>query len=148
MMRRCTKCNNNFPLSEYYYCSRDGYFTRCKRCMSEIRKLQYKKNKGKERKSNKNWIANNKERWKELSRKCSLKRKYNMTPQKYGELWLSQKGKCKICYERKPLNIDHCHKSNKVRGLLCKNCNFGIGSLKDDIGILTSAIQYLKRSLK
>lgn len=41
-------------------------------------------------------------------------------------------------------SIDHCHKTGKVRGLLCKTCNTGIGHLKDDPNILRSAINYLE----
>jgi len=45
--------------------------------------------------------------------------------------------------KRTCINIDHDHKTKKVRGLLCMNCNFGIGSLKDDILILINAVDYL-----
>ena len=41
------------------------------------------------------------------------------------------------------LSIDHCHKTGKVRGLLCKHCNHGLGKFKDDVNLLKIAIDYL-----
>lgn len=69
--------------------------------------------------------------------------KYNLTLQKYQEMNLSQKGKCLICGLEKFLVVDHCHKSNKVRGLLCDSCNRGLGFFHDSIENLKSAIKYL-----
>jgi hypothetical protein len=43
----------------------------------------------------------------------------------------------------KELAIDHCHKTGKIRGLLCKNCNQGLGQFKDNIDLLLSAAKYL-----
>ena len=40
-------------------------------------------------------------------------------------------------------NIDHCHDTGVVRGLLCNQCNQGIGYLQDDITLLEEAIKYL-----
>lgn len=45
------------------------------------------------------------------------------------------------------INVVHCHKTGKVRGLLCFNCNTGIGKLKDDIELLKRAVEYLERNL-
>jgi hypothetical protein len=60
---------------------------------------------------------------------------------------LSQDNKCNICknkfVDKKKIHIDHDHESKKVRGLLCINCNIGIGMLKDSQEILQSAINYL-----
>jgi hypothetical protein len=59
-----------------------------------------------------------------------------------------QDGKCAICWcksqgERRRFAVDHCHNSGKVRGLLCDNCNKGIGNLKHSPEILARAITYL-----
>ena len=55
-----------------------------------------------------------------------------------------QKGKCAICNQEmeKPY-VDHCHNTKKIRGLLCVNCNFGLGSFKDNPKLLMKAIKYL-----
>ena len=56
---------------------------------------------------------------------------------------------CQICgVADKPLDLDHCHKTNKVRGMLCRLCNRGLGHFHDDIGKISKAIEYLKRDIE
>lgn len=78
--------------------------------------------------------------------------KYGLTIDSANDLLESQGGKCKICSleisfsSEKCKNkacIDHCHKTGKIRGLLCNNCNSGIGYLQDSPEILEIAINYL-----
>jgi hypothetical protein len=79
-------------------------------------------------------------------------RKFGITPERYSELLKSQNGTCAICKQPetatrmgkvKALAVDHCHQSGAVRGLLCADCNMGIGKLKEDPLVFQSAIQYL-----
>lgn len=67
---------------------------------------------------------------------------YGLNNLNYMKLLTYKKG-CWICGCDRDLVIDHCHKSSKVRGLLCNICNKGIGCLKDNIKILNNAKQYL-----
>lgn len=54
---------------------------------------------------------------------------------------------CEICDKTiKQFHVDHCHKTGKFRGILCSNCNSGIGMLKDDVNVLRKAIDYLLRN--
>ena len=56
---------------------------------------------------------------------------------------------CQICGNidyRRMLNIDHCHKTGKVRGLLCDSCNKALGLFKDNVESLNKAIEYLKNN--
>jgi DNA-directed RNA polymerase subunit RPC12/RpoP len=86
-------------------------------------------------------------------RKCHLKRRYNITPQEYETKLVSQDYKCAICGKDAadnkrggkldPLHIDHCHKSGKLRDLLCHQCNSGLGQFKDNINLIQKAVQYL-----
>jgi hypothetical protein len=60
----------------------------------------------------------------------------------------SQNNSCAICggdAGQRSFSVDHDHISGKVRGLLCRGCNVGIGNLKDDIEILEKAIEYIKK---
>ncbi len=71
--------------------------------------------------------------------------KYRLTPEGYKALWEEQEGKCAICRGELPLNVDHCHVTLKVRGLLCHNCNVGLGNFFDSVELLQAAINYLHR---
>jgi len=90
----------------------------------------------------------------DVMRKIDLKKNFGITPEDYENMLTSQNGVCAICkqpetkldYRSKkllPLSVDHCHSTNKIRGLLCADCNRAIGMLHDDVTILESAIKYL-----
>lgn len=72
---------------------------------------------------------------------------YGLTPDAYREMHEKQDGKCAICNEvpntKRLLHVDHCHKTNVVRGLLCSGCNTAIGLMKENIQALLSAVKYL-----
>ncbi len=72
--------------------------------------------------------------------------RYNTSKERFEELLILQDNKCAICNCEitTKCHIDHCHESNKVRGLLCSLCNKGLGQFKDNIEYLTNAIKYLK----
>ena len=85
-----------------------------------------------------------------------LKKRYNITLEKYFELFYLQNGLCAICgkpettvYKNSCLQsrlcIDHDHNTKKIRGLLCSKCNTALGHFKDDIEIIEKAILYLKK---
>jgi hypothetical protein len=92
-------------------------------------------------------------RWRErnLDRHAdnNAKRNYGLEHGSYAKMLEEQGGKCAICGTDKPgrhtsrFHIDHCHDSGRVRGLLCANCNIGLGNLQHDPSILKAAIQYL-----
>lgn len=74
--------------------------------------------------------------------------KYGLSQQDYKDLVEGQKGVCWICSRPPPLGVlqvDHCHASGKVRGLLCGPCNRALGMFDDDLDRLKAAIRYLKR---
>lgn len=86
---------------------------------------------------------------KNIAKKYQLK-KYNLTLDEYNVLLKKQKYCCKICKRhnslfKRALAVDHCHKTNKIRGLLCNTCNQGIGHLQDSIILLSNTIKYLKQ---
>lgn len=73
----------------------------------------------------------------------------------YAELFKRQGGRCAICRTKKPneratvkhFSVDHCHKTKKVRGLLCNRCNTLLGKVYDDPAILLSAASYLRAAV-
>lgn len=75
-----------------------------------------------------------------------------MTEEQYWEMHAAQDGVCLICSGvqkgrgamNNVLAVDHNHQTGKIRGLLCTNCNTGIGNLRDSIEMLEKAIIYLK----
>jgi hypothetical protein len=71
---------------------------------------------------------------------------YGMTEEQYQLLLKAQDGMCAIC-GRKPekLVVDHDHTTNAVRGLLCHQCNHGLGNLQDDTAVLARGIIYLEK---
>lgn len=80
-------------------------------------------------------------------REWKLKNKYNITGAEYDAMLARQGGACAICGDEKAasLAVDHCHQTGKVRGLLCVNCNRGIGYFLDQPERLTKAAQYLSQ---
>ncbi len=81
-------------------------------------------------------------------------RVYGISPEEYTVLLEEQKGLCAICSEKetasfrpkgriKNLSVDHCHKTGKVRGLLCQRCNQALGLLRHNKEFFLKAIQYL-----
>jgi len=86
-----------------------------------------------------------------------LKTNYGISKCEYDQLLCDQNGKCAICgneeiavhnitKKKQSLAVDHCHKTKKIRGLLCQDCNRGLGKFHDDTLRLEKAIEYLKKN--
>lgn len=69
-----------------------------------------------------------------------------MTFERYEELLLEQNHACQICKRvpERTLHVDHCHATQKVRGLLCGECNRGLGNFDDSEEFLLAAVAYLR----
>lgn len=80
----------------------------------------------------------------EQYKKASIKSKYNLTMEEYYLMLEKANYQCEICGEKTNLEIDHNHKTGKVRGMLCDRCNRTIGMFKEDINIMSNAIKYIK----
>lgn len=93
----------------------------------------------------------------DYDRAWHFRQKYGITPADYDAMLLGQGGVCAVCGKReshtyksgklKSLAVDHAHDETKrIRGLLCFNCNQGIGRLQDDPALLRAAAAYLERT--
>jgi hypothetical protein len=89
-------------------------------------------------------------------RELKRARLYGISPSQFRALLETQRGECGICRnalsdngnDPHGINVDHCHSTGAVRGLLCNRCNPGIGYFRDNVETLRSAIDYLERHKK
>ncbi len=79
------------------------------------------------------------------SREYHLRRRYGIGVKAFEEMLEAQDGLCLICDKPDPEHVDHDHETGKVRGILCFNCNQGLGNFRDDIRSLIRAVGYLMR---
>lgn len=148
-------------------CAKASSVSRAKRDHEEakaVKQAWYKKNQEKilaryatkreeRRKTTAEWDVQHPDQKKLNIRKSRLRRFYGLTLQDYDGLKSQQDNRCAICgvipdgnaaksYDG--FHVDHNHVTGRVRGLLCGNCNTGIGMLKESEVVLQSAIQYLR----
>ena len=95
------------------------------------------------------WKAKNRAKLTEQNWVRQLKRWYNLTPEEYWWMAEEQGNVCCLCRgldnPPKKLAVDHCHTTNKVRGLLCMMCNSLLGLSREREDVLQAAIEYLRR---
>lgn len=130
----CNHCKKEKLISEFYKnrAKKDGLSDACKICKYGFTQKYRKTPKGKK-----------------CRRKSQLKQRYNLTPEQHKKLYLIQNGCCIICnkpIEYNKIQVDHNHKTGKIRGLICFTCNVLLGYLermKND-GFIEKAEKYLK----
>lgn len=144
MLKRCYSCSVEKDTSLFYKSkfTSDKLRTPCIECTRIRWKKRYDENRGK-------FIAQAASYRKKHPRnhfKCRLKEKYGMTIEHYEELMLKQSGVCAICgkKDKSRLSVDHDHATGKIRGLLCRQHNAGLGIFSDNEELLLKAIKYLK----
>jgi hypothetical protein len=81
-----------------------------------------------------------------LEKMSRMKRQYRLSPKRYRKMLIAQEGLCAICKVSPATDIDHNHRTKKVRGLLCSNCNRGIGFLRDNPDVIDRAANYIRES--
>jgi hypothetical protein len=93
------------------------------------------------------WYRDNIEKSKAQSFHRNLKRHYKITSDQMQDMFVNQMGRCAICKtefsETNMMCVDHCHTTGKVRSLLCRSCNTGIGMFKENSKAMMNAILYL-----
>ena len=133
-MRQCKRCDKEFELgtlgTTHLYCSKY-----CARYANIRKHIEL-------RKSN--------PEYKKQIRELYFKRAYGISSSIKDELLEKQNNCCAIC-ENLPINpknlhLDHCHATNKLRGVLCSKCNQALGLFNDSTALLKKAITYLDES--
>ena len=82
---------------------------------------------------------------KEKQRARRLKRHYGISVEEYERMLCEAAGRCAVCGEELlDPHVDHNHKTGKIRGLLCPQCNIGLGMFNDSAEILAKAASYLR----
>lgn len=137
----CKGCGNVLPLSSFDISSKkrpDQYAARCRPCKMEQRKKS--------------------QNYKIVNKRNKIKRDYGLSWEQYKNIIDAQNGKCVICsieFDLTPVrggshrnspHIDHCHNKGHVRGILCSQCNRGLGCFSDNTNSLQNAIAYLRRN--
>lgn len=134
LTKNCPKCMNELPIANFGVDNRavSGLRSWCKPCSFEARKKS---------------IAKKPEYYKRVQKNKHLVAKYGLSLDQF-ESMLEQQPLCAICGNKfddsNPARVDHCHATERVRGLLCHNCNVGLGHFMDDSAILRLAIKYLE----
>jgi hypothetical protein len=137
MLKFCKSCRIEKPLSEYHHSIKNKVYgksypdTFCKSC--KITKT-------------KTWANANKEKMIRYNTKSKLKNRYGIEINQYDSMLIAQNNLCAICNQsqtRRNLAVDHCHQTNRVRGLLCDKCNLALGMINDDLNIVESIKRYL-----
>lgn len=153
--KQCSRCKNIKDICDFQNdrSAKSGKHHRCKICNKGIRQSFTPEQQITRKQTSKRWYQENKEHCLIKMRNNWLIRHYKITSAEYEILLLSQNSKCAICKasetgrkKQKHFPVDHDHKTGKIRGLLCDQCNKGLGHFKDDPEIMERAIQYVKRS--
>lgn len=109
-----------------YFCS-----PRCRQLEAAVRKQKARRDAG---------LNQERERW------YKIRKKYGISREDWEWLWTQQDGRCATCridLTTVKVCVDHDHQTNEVRGLLCNECNHGLGKFNDDPETLMRAAQYL-----
>lgn len=134
-MKMCSTCRVEKSVEDFYrsYQAKDGLQHNCKVCTKA-------RDTGPRAEQRRDYA------WK---RKLELD--FGMTPEEYWEMFDRQGGRCAICRavpDWKRLAVDHDHETGEIRGLLCNQCNTGLGFFRDDSELVAEALSYLRANYR
>lgn len=169
-MKKCNTCDRELDESAFTkdVHAKDGLRSQCRDCTNAHKKKFREENIDYVREQKRKSYFKHRDSILERQRTSVSKKEkrrensllmYGLTRDDYNNMRQQQGFRCLICNiheeetKRGPskssetaLHVDHCHTTNKVRGLLCINCNTMLGKVKDNVGILKSAIEYLEKN--
>lgn len=133
--RRCGACRTSKPLDQFYAKKRAAKYpgrlssisSTCKECCRALNARR-------------------------PARGMWLMKLYGLSVEDWNRMFLAQGGKCAICdrhqtaVPKQRLQVDHDHETDKIRGLLCSDCNMGLGLFRDNLTSLAKASEYLQQA--
>ena len=164
-VKTCSACRQELTINNFYKNrgSSDGFCAQCIKCATPAIKKNYQQKREKFLEYKKQWYEKNKENQLLKLKKYYIKNRtkiiatrkeqrmqklYGISLQEKEDMLHNQGNCCAICksqtFTGSNWHIDHDHKTNKIRGILCGKCNHLIGLANDDTLILDAAIQYLQ----
>lgn len=143
--RQCTVCEVRRPLTDFgkRIGYKDGRRRQCRFCRTKYEQR---------RRSGEGFVY--KPVSPELAHARHLKLKYGLTRDQYLDMLSAQGGTCGICRKWPPhsrcrnLFVDHCHRTGRVRGLLCNRCNLALAKFGDDLPGFLAVVAYLENAAK
>jgi hypothetical protein len=128
-MKWCPECGLTKSFDEFprNRAQRNGFGTYCKPCHNRITRDYIDDHGG--------------------ARNYHLRRRYGITAEHFDRMLEEQGGLCAICQEAPAGHVDHDHKTKRVRGLLCFNCNGALGQFRDRTDLMVKAVAYLEPAL-
>lgn len=148
MIINCKNCKKD-KTSELFGKDRsrkNGYHPYCKVCKSLINNEWAERNKSRRAE----YHRQNADRWKQNKANNRLIKLYGITLDDYQNMLQKQNHICSICKsvektKNRTLSVDHDHKTNKIRELLCQRCNAALGMLEEDPRIIGNLLDYIKK---
>lgn len=163
LQRICTKCNKERILKQFGSHSKGKYGRQpsCRKCAYETNRkfctehpeIKYewdRKYKTTHPDNRKRYARDWARRNKMITKERRLELKYGLSTSEYLKMMANQSNVCAICKhppseKEKILHVDHDHRTNKVRGLLCGSCNRALGLFDDSMTVVMDAYQYLQK---
>lgn len=143
--KHCARCDSWLALGNYHRNKRqwDGLHAYCKQCMAAGSLRRYENERDRLLALGRIYRAKNRRKRND----ARMRSRFGISLEEYEIKLKQQNGLCAICRKvgKKALHIDHSHRNNQNRGLLCFRCNVALGSFGDSIEILGEAISYLQK---
>lgn len=113
----------------------------CRPCRNERGRKYQRDNREARLEYQRQWHKDNKKKIQAYYRN----KKYGLSDESFEQMFKEQNGLCAICQIKPAILVDHCHTTNKVRGLLCNPCNQAIGLFAENVRTIAASIVYLEK---
>lgn len=149
--RKTCKHINPQPIENYGIKTRlpSGRAYECRECVNAYHANRRNENREKLRAQERKRYSKDRKKYCLKSRACRFKQKYwptltaKQAENEWNKLYAVQDGVCSICKRTKPLEVEHCHKTGKVRSLACGGCNTAVARVEENFDIAIAVAKYI-----